>query len=91
MAETMSKSDLYIGAAGTTSWERCCLGLPTISFAISDNQVDVLDKLEKHACTITSNLDQICFDLDNFLSKDQSKLLKSLSSNSASISDGKCI
>ena len=50
-----------------------------------------LDKLDKHDCAIASNLDQICFDLDNLLSKDQGKLLKSLSSNSASISDGKGI
>ena len=27
MAEIMSSCDLCIGAAGSTSWERCCLGL----------------------------------------------------------------
>lgn len=29
MARVMAESDLAIGAAGSTSWERCCLGLPT--------------------------------------------------------------
>ncbi len=51
MAEIMSKSDLCIGAGGSTSWERCCLGLPTISFAIADNQIGVLAELEKKNCT----------------------------------------
>ena len=26
----MFKSDLFIGSAGTTNWERACLGLPSI-------------------------------------------------------------
>ena len=30
MAAMMAATDLAIGAGGTTSWERCCLGLPTI-------------------------------------------------------------
>lgn len=38
MAQLMADSDLAIGAAGATSWERCCLGLPTIMLALADNQ-----------------------------------------------------
>ena len=38
MAEIMSNADIAIGAAGTTTWERCCLGLPTIQFVIAENQ-----------------------------------------------------
>ena len=38
MAQLMSESDLAIGAAGATSWERCCLGLPSIMFVLADNQ-----------------------------------------------------
>lgn len=38
MAELMAKSDLAIGAAGSTSWERCCLGLPSIMVVLADNQ-----------------------------------------------------
>jgi UDP-2,4-diacetamido-2,4,6-trideoxy-beta-L-altropyranose hydrolase len=41
MAELMAKADLAIGAAGTTSWERCCLGLPTIVVSVADNQSEV--------------------------------------------------
>jgi UDP-2,4-diacetamido-2,4,6-trideoxy-beta-L-altropyranose hydrolase len=38
MAELMIQADLAIGAGGTTSWERCCLGLPTIILVTEDNQ-----------------------------------------------------
>lgn len=38
MGELMSNADLAIGAAGATTWERCCLGLPTIQIAIASNQ-----------------------------------------------------
>ena len=38
MAQRMADSDLCIGAAGTTAWERCCLGVPTILLALADNQ-----------------------------------------------------
>ncbi|WP_434777349.1 UDP-2,4-diacetamido-2,4,6-trideoxy-beta-L-altropyranose hydrolase [Neisseria sp. Ec49-e6-T10] len=39
MAQIMAQSDLAIGAAGSTSWERCCLGLPTIAIALAQNQI----------------------------------------------------
>ncbi|MCO7570711.1 UDP-2,4-diacetamido-2,4,6-trideoxy-beta-L-altropyranose hydrolase [Pseudomonas chlororaphis] len=38
MAQRMADSDLAIGAAGGTSWERCCMGLPTLTVVIAENQ-----------------------------------------------------
>lgn len=38
MAQRMADSDLAIGAAGSTSWERCCLGLPTLMVLLAANQ-----------------------------------------------------
>ena len=46
MAELMAASDLAIGAAGTTSWERCCLGLPALVYVCADNQREVARRLE---------------------------------------------
>lgn len=34
----MAAADLAIGAAGSTSWERCCLGLPAVTFVLAANQ-----------------------------------------------------
>ena len=39
MAEFMAQSDLMLGAGGTTTWERCYLGLPSLVTAIADNQL----------------------------------------------------
>ena len=52
MAELMSQSDLAIGAAGTTSWERCCLGLPCLTFELAENQKTILSNLEKQGAIL---------------------------------------
>ena len=40
MGLALDKADLAIGAAGINSWERCCLGLPSLVVAIADNQLE---------------------------------------------------
>ena len=45
MALLMRKADISIGAAGTTSWERCCLGLPTIVSILSKDQLIIVENL----------------------------------------------
>ena len=39
IAEFMNEADLAIGAGGTTTWERCFLGLPSIVIAVAENQI----------------------------------------------------
>ena len=46
IAELMAKADLAIGAGGTTTWERCCLGLPTLTVAIATNQKALIHALK---------------------------------------------
>ena len=41
LAEIMTETDLAISASGSTTWERCCLGLPAIMTALSDNQAQI--------------------------------------------------
>ncbi len=38
MAALMARVDLCIGAAGSTAWERCALGLPTLQVVLAENQ-----------------------------------------------------
>lgn len=46
MAALMVQADLAIGAAGSTAWERCALGLPTVLLVLADNQRAVAAGLE---------------------------------------------
>ena len=45
LADLMVKADLAIGAGGATTWERCCLGLPSIVISIADNQKPACEAL----------------------------------------------
>ncbi len=47
MAKLMTESDLAIGAAGSTSWERCCLGLPALIVVLAENQRNIAAALEQ--------------------------------------------
>ncbi len=45
MAALLGQADLVVGAAGTSAYERACLGIPSIVLAIADNQVAVAAEL----------------------------------------------
>ncbi len=38
MAGLMASADLFVGAGGGTTWERCCLGLPAVVVSVAANQ-----------------------------------------------------
>lgn len=51
MAELMAGADLAIGAGGSATWERCCLGLPALLVSVAANQTDIAKTLDmKGAC-----------------------------------------
>ncbi len=72
MAQLMAGSDLAIGAAGSTSWERCCLGLPTLMVILEENQKDIGEALEREqaailfgeACDIKKEINELCQHLE---------------------------
>ena len=45
MAALMSTAGIVIGSAGSSSFERCCLGLPALVVIAADNQDDIGDAL----------------------------------------------
>ena len=53
MAELMASSDLSLGAAGSTSWERCAVGLPTICVPMAHNQVAIAAGLASRGVAVT--------------------------------------
>jgi UDP-2,4-diacetamido-2,4,6-trideoxy-beta-L-altropyranose hydrolase len=57
MAELMAKADLAIGAGGSATWERCCLGLPSLLVAFAENQINITKNLDLiGACIYTRKL-----------------------------------
>lgn len=47
LAPLIVMADLAIGAGGATTWERLCLGLPSIVITLADNQYEVANHLNK--------------------------------------------
>ncbi|GGA40939.1 UDP-2,4-diacetamido-2,4,6-trideoxy-beta-L-altropyranose hydrolase [Pelagibacterium lentulum] len=47
LAPMMVAADIMIGACGTTSWERLCLGLPAIVVTVADNQNAIAEELNR--------------------------------------------
>lgn len=45
MAQLMAEADWALGAAGATSWERCCLGLPAFVTVLAPNQMGIATAL----------------------------------------------
>ncbi len=52
MAKLMAESDLAIGAAGSTSWELCCLGVPNLLVCTAENQRTVSTALAAVGATV---------------------------------------
>jgi UDP-2,4-diacetamido-2,4,6-trideoxy-beta-L-altropyranose hydrolase len=89
LAPLMIKADLSLGAGGATSWERCCLGLPSIVIPISQNQIELTDYLNniKAITTSTPCKNDMEKKLRFFISS-RNKNLISMSLKSFSLVDG---
>lgn len=93
MAQLMAESDLCIGAAGSTAWERCCLGLPSLIVVLADNQKNIANMLVKaDACLGLGEITESHFQKRvittiNQILKD-TKLLRSMTESASSVTDG---
>ncbi len=57
MAALIAGADLGIGAAGAATWERCALGLPTLAFAVADNQRELLREAARAGLLLGPGID----------------------------------
>ncbi len=88
MAQLMADSDLAIGAAGATSWERCCLGLPTAMMVLAENQRKIAEALTESGAAYlvdASVLNNRLLILPEHL---EPQALGSMSTAAAAITDG---
>lgn len=90
VANIMLNADLSIGALGTTSWERCCLGLPSIALLSADNQKHNANLLDKNNAIILSNENILKEDLVRIISNhDSIEIWKNMVTACFKICDGK--
>lgn len=93
MARLMHNVDLSIGSPGTTSWERCCLGLPTLLLVTADNQRSNVPSLEAAGAAIVIG-DWLQPDWDRFddalaVLAANPERLRAMARRSFSVCDGK--
>jgi len=88
MAELMASSDLAIGAAGSTTWERFSLGLPSVLLSIAENQDSALSSLSDSGFIYKLSVDSIVQDLFEFFDrKDLRNSLRTLSHKGRELCD----
>lgn len=89
MAQRMVDCDLAIGAAGGTSWERCCLGVPTLIVVLADNQWSGARALQAaHAARLLGDISAIA-QLPSVLSRLENEAeLENMAMMASRIADG---
>ena len=91
MATLMAHSDFAIGAAGATSWERCCLGLPTALLILAENQKFAAARLEAaHAVFVLEAGPSLARDIQQIaeLIQGDTSRMTDLTEHSKMITDG---
>ncbi len=78
LAEIFAKADLGVGAGGSSSWERCCLALPTLQVSLAENQIAISDVLNQFgACLYLGKAEDISveklLEQIKFIIEDESK------------------
>ncbi len=88
VATLMLSADLAIGSVGTSSWERCCLGLPTIGIVVADNQINISNQLVKLGVMELATMDNLNKSLQYYLISFDLENWKSMSNKSFDVCDG---
>jgi len=83
IAEIMANSDISIGASGATTWERCCLGLPTIQIITAYNQRLIANNLDRASIVKLSAVSSL-----STLLKTRQHWMSDVSVNASKICDG---
>ncbi len=63
LAPLMAQADLALGAGGATTWERLCMGLPTLVVTLAENQRESAEEQQRKGwIKILNHVDQISVD-----------------------------
>ena len=88
MAELMASADLAVGAAGATSWERCCLGLPTLMLVVANNQQSIAANLAGIGAVKLLSRTGLRCEIEDFFKTIGPSDIRKMSKNARSVADG---
>jgi len=90
MAKLMCEADLAIGAAGSTSWERCCLGLPTLQLVLAENQRPIAAALRDAGAAQLLARERLSVDIQRVMNQllEEPARLVQMAEAAAAITDG---
>lgn len=92
MARLTAEADIGIGAAGSSTWERCVLGLPSLMVVLADNQREAARAMAERDAALTADLAAADFEatFDRHLMRlmRDAGLRRQLAGNSAAVCDG---
>lgn len=92
MARLTAEADIGVGAAGSTTWERCVLGLPSLMVVLAENQRDAARAVAERGAALVLDLADPAFDetFDRHLLRllRDADLRRSLAAASAEVCDG---
>jgi UDP-2,4-diacetamido-2,4,6-trideoxy-beta-L-altropyranose hydrolase len=52
MARLLLRAGMVIGAGGTNTWERCCMGTPSVILSVADNQIPIAEGVHENGMAV---------------------------------------
>lgn len=88
VAELMLNSDLAIGSLGTSTWERCSLGLPCISLVVAENQSNIAIQLDKYGAIELTTIQAVEDNVVSYIKSFNTEKWRLLSDKAFTLCDG---
>jgi len=88
VAKLMLNADIAIGSVGTSSWERCCMGLPTIGVIVASNQNNIAQQLANIGVMILSSRDDLRENINTYISEIDLVTWHKISNKAFEVCDG---
>lgn len=87
LAAFFARHDLQIGAGGGATWERCCIGAPTIAIAVAANQSAVVPGLQSLGALRAATLPTLAAAVHELIQDPTAR--QTLSDQAAALVDGR--
>jgi RimJ/RimL family protein N-acetyltransferase len=86
MAAVMGRVDVAVSAAGSTAWELCALGVPSLLIVVSPNQAGVADALDRAGAAVRTTLEEVRRDVASLLADEPRRA--AISARARTMADG---